>query len=132
MSEKPSWFRFHLLTLVLMMIGASGLMMANFHRQDSPPESDWVGAVCGFPFPAYSTLRQPYGDELRGRPIRLGCNLLRLSPPDYKVGPFLLTYGINGWSFALVVINFCICLIAVGGVALLSESVLRRREARKT
>ena len=108
MTSSPNrpWFRFHLLTAVLMMIAAGGLLGVNLSLlNDRIARDDHYTVIdCyefGLPCPTF-TLTHPAGG--------MACK----TPND---SAYVLNLLVNG--FALL------------GVYVLSESLLRRRETRK-
>ena len=124
MSDKPKrpWFRFHLLTAVLLMLAAGGIMSANligyegravsveyFNEKGVMHERRW-----GWPWPAaYSTQYPPLGREL----------LLEIGTMD--------KHNASGYVTKHVVYDVCVGALILAAIALVSESLLRRREARR-
>jgi hypothetical protein len=114
MSEKPKrpWFRFHLLTAVILMFAAAVFLfwfvspVSYFHNE----------------FAKISTLGWPvtlavWGDYWISNPNSVR-GALRCGDA------FIFWYG--------VIIDFTIMIAALTLVAIYSESIIRRREARKT
>ena len=125
MSETPKrpWFRFHLLTLVLMMFAAGVFLWANV--RDSAAPAGLNGTWRGFPFPMFSEMhpRIPFGND---------SNVLLWRHDLYfNIGPIRFEYHDNGWCYGLVVINALIGVVVLAAVACVSESLIRRREGRK-
>ena len=134
MSEKPKrrWFRFHLLTAVLMMLVAGGVLWLNVRvfRLNS------AEVARGWPLPLYTRAlpegidpetgfyRQSFRSGLGGAPPGFkrfnSAGLLLDLDPDPALRPFGL------------MLDFAMLVSAVAGAALISESIIRRREGRKT
>ena len=106
MSEKLKrpWFRFHLLTAVLMTFAAGGLVLENPLKQK----------VDGMP-----------AFYARGWPISAMYDI----DPDYWSAPAEpIQFRVDA---AHIVMDIAFSIVALSAVALASESLLRRREARK-
>ena len=107
--EKRPWFRFHLLTMVLMTLAAGALLWENVKRFRYSP------AIYGA---AHHELGWPWTGMYFWTP-----NVRPINAPavEYRY--------LNGWAFAA---DFGCAMTLVIAVAFLSECILRRREARKT
>jgi hypothetical protein len=121
-SPKRPWFRFHLLTAMLLMIAAGGFLWANIRSHDAP--SELSGTWKGFPFPMFSEThpRLPFGGE--------GNVILWQHDSYFKVGPIRFAFQDNGWCYGLIAVNVLTGVVGLIGVALVSEYLLRRREGR--
>ena len=126
MSDKPkrSWFRFHLLTAVLMMVAAGGMLWVNFDKRDSYTLILDVEPMPADEKPAYEIFKQGWPLVWRERsddgyvPRR---RMKRAGTPFY-VDP----------SFAVAVtINILVAAGIILAAAFVSESLIRRREGRK-
>ena len=104
-NSKRPWFRFHLLTLVLMALAASVLLWANMRQQ---------GLVHGWPFTMHSVW------------ISLDSEEAAMTAGH----PYWEWDGV--WNLRGVILNSVAALASLTIVAALSEAILRRREARKT
>jgi hypothetical protein len=107
MSKKPKrrWFRFHLMTAVLMMVAAGGLIGQNAVIRETVEEYRIVNGF-GWPFIFRPTFIREFDDP---NPERYG-------------------YDLNLWHLSLntlLLVSILLC------VALISESILRRREGRR-
>ena len=126
-NPKPPWFRFHLLTAVVMMVAAGGWLLLNLqattNRQElqiSTPEFgivpcyiDWTHR--GFPF-VYSQHSPKISEDALRR--------ITGRPPN-----FLKTLGNSPSTW--IALNAVAGIVVLLAVLAISESFLRRREARK-
>jgi len=116
MSDKPKrpWFRFHLLTAVLLMITAGLLLWRLFRTRwhhgslstnhDSPPvATGWKSTTYGWPFKEAIGFSEEFPSRTQGIHVHL---------------PFV--YDLAIW------------LAILFAVAAISEFLLRRRESRKS
>jgi hypothetical protein len=123
--ERP-WFRFHLLTLLLMTVAAGGLVGANLMRYQSYNSDIKVPKDMWEQFNAQE--RAQFFNVGYGWP--LCCYEIvpaqhRLFFSDTEEESFRSVYY---WSFA---INIVTALLILASTAFLSEFLLRRREGRK-
>ena len=114
-SPKRPWFRFHLLTAVLMMVAAGYLLRQNCMRVETETGSDMAAADAMVRMTAYVT--DPY--YVYGWPSTI-----------YSTGKFDLY--VPHWHFKGVIINASTAISVLVAVACVSEWLIRRREARKT
>jgi hypothetical protein len=100
MTSRPKrpWFRFHLLTAVLMLLAAGGMMLLNASRRlerfSFVVKPGHHRHEYGWPATAMETFGDPYI-----------------------------------WRASGVVIDICVSVCVVMALALISESLIRRREA---
>jgi hypothetical protein len=106
MKDKPKrrWFRFHLQTAVVMMIVSGGMLWLNISRSHDIKGGE-ESYRCGWPMTWYWT-----------------CLITDNVPPEY--GGFTEGKGL--------LVDVAIVLCVVSAVAVISELLLRRLEARKT
>jgi hypothetical protein len=117
--EKPKrpWFRFHLLTAVLRMIAAGGMLGLNM---------------------LFRNVTVPYGiGKARGWPnweeLHISWEAVKKSTPQTENGAkesLKLEGEVNKSPVFSRVLNFIIGLILLSAACIFSESILRRREAR--
>jgi hypothetical protein len=128
MSEKLKrrWFRFHLLTLVLLTLVAGVLLYFNWqsipHNHGDPP----LYYERGWPFVMNIGCRG-WATDIHWSKQTEGVVLIKVihnaTSPD----------GLDGtWYISKVLANVAACMVAIAVAAFLSESLIRRREARKT
>jgi len=98
MSEKPKggWFRFHLLTAVLMTSEAGLLIGANLTQRGYPTSLGW-------PFSCTKAWTERHG----------------------------ITVGYFEWYPSYVALDAVFALTAITATGLISELIIRRREARR-
>jgi hypothetical protein len=116
MSEKSKrhWFRFHLLTAVLMMFAAGGILSVALTGRRIVQESIRDTSAS----PPWDTFPAPdLGERHYGWPMVAYCS--------YEVAIENRWYGIGA------AIDATVGLLFIGSVAFVSESLLRRREGRK-
>ena len=119
MSDKPKrpWFRFHLLTAVLMMFAAGAMIWPNFvpnlqfqyvHYKYKSKFARYYGWPASFAWHSYAAVITDDGKIVKGeaRPMELN------------------------WIPGLI-IDAAFYAAVLGGIAYFSESLIRRREARK-
>ena len=102
-SPKRPWFRFHLVTAVLMMVAAGGLLCANITSGQ-------------FAYPRYNF---PVAEYVRGWPV-IAWNLV---PRNYGY------VAIFDWPSLLI--DVCIWLVCLSSIAVVSGFLIRRRKGRK-
>ncbi len=121
-NTRRPWFRFHLLTAVLMMLAAGGIMWANLRGYEGPTRAvefyNERGVMhhryWGWPWvAAYETEYPPLGRNL-----------------GLEVGT-MDKYNASGYVTEHLIYDVCIGSLGLAAVALVSESLLRRREARQ-
>jgi hypothetical protein len=126
MSEKPKrpWFRFHLLTAVLMICVVAALIGLNLRKFTSYTGSGITTGEYGI------TGRTSEDGKSYGLPynfVTVGCE--RHLTPDEQP---LETKAVFKFDFEHLCLDVLIWGVITFAVAFLSESILRRREARKT
>ena len=135
-SPKRPWFRFHLLTLVLMMFVAGFSLMENLHPQidvfreyvdtsrepsDMPPSIGLFQKLrYGWPFKFHSFLREESETQVETHDSRV-----RNSPDG------ILYEDASQWNWWWLAADVVFCILLMTITALVSESLIRRREARK-
>lgn len=118
MSAKPKkrCFRFHLLTLVLIVLAAGAAMSLSFRERAYYPP-DWsptaydadqtIGTQRGWPLAFHVTDHVEFGDgEIIALPV-------------------------SRWSYGSLAVDIFALFPVLATVAFISESLIRRREARK-
>jgi hypothetical protein len=118
--QKPKrpWFRFHLLTLVLMALAAGTFLGANMReRLGDRKVGEW--RCYGWPFDV-AEVRGVITFSISGEPDPIIAD-----PFD----PVAFGPQYNGANIAL---NCMMALSVLAAVAFVSEFLIRRREARKT
>jgi hypothetical protein len=150
MSEKPKrpWFRFHLLTAVLVMLATASLLYLNLQvAQEGVEEASfgirsspsgkmgseyWSKASIGWPCAFYEQrqlLAKAYVEHLdpsavpAAEPTAIGDMLRAADDPSIDI---------RRVAYAKLWLDVCIAMASLTVVAILSESILRRRDARKT
>jgi hypothetical protein len=123
MSEKPKrpWFRFHLLTLVLMALVAGGMLGANILLHPAWPvnrNESQRRCMRGFPCAAYSFIDDTLPEDNYGGGSGGGVSGYFEYQPHFR--------------FSGVAADSVLMLIVVIGVLASSELLIRHREARKT
>ena len=125
MSEKRKrrWFRFHLLTAVLMMVGAGIVLLLEFKAERSvTADGSWRTEIeqRGFPFVCWS----------KTVAVDLKSNVRLVLQPDRQstCNPDLPDGILDAFKFVLDGATATALLFAV---AFTCESLLRRREGRK-
>ena len=124
-SPKRPWFRFHLLTAVLLVIAAGALLSLEMKvDRESYDDSagDWHTVIERRGFPMVCWSRTAYANKnppSDGKSIKLGISMLRFP------------YQYSTWLYGAAAVNFLVCILASFAVALVSESLLRRSEGRK-
>jgi hypothetical protein len=105
---KRRWFRFHLLTAVLMMVTAGGMVGANSIRHTSP--------------------------ELLASPFTVGYGWpeIALSRPDDEFIQMFedIRVPTRAWNKGAIVVNVLVAVLVISVAGFLCESLLRRREGR--
>ena len=120
-SSKRPWFRFHLLTAVMMMIAAGALLSLEMKVDREPRDDDfgsWQTVIERRGFPMVCWSRATYADKnLPGdrKVIRLGISLLRIPYQD------------STWRYAAAAVDVLVFILALFAVAGLCESILRSR-----
>ena len=104
---KRPWFRYHLLTAVLMMIAASGMVWTNMRGY----ESDFEIFI-----PSTVTAADPIQVLCYGWPVR--CCVAQVGVDTI-------------WNARSVFVNVLVAVGILAAVALVSKSLFRRREGRK-
>ena len=135
-SPKRPWFRFHLLTAFLMMVAASGIMLLNtstyfayhnFSEMYSTEAQDLYQLrvmIC----------RGNDHKEVYGWPVVALTHYLGIRGFDWdRVGNFGGNVSDKGtsWNLTGLIVDISVAVAVVIAVALVSESLFRRREARK-
>ena len=116
-SAKRPWFRFHLLTAVLMMIAAGGFILANIHqRRIEQSRIDIFEA--GFPSSKMLTFF-PDGKLTINFIIGWPTQMFTIGADVYLLNYFMLFENIGALALTLF------------AVAYATESLLRRREGCK-
>lgn len=124
MNENPErrWFRFHLLTLLLIALVAGGLLSLNVSMRLDHAKSHYER---GWPFTMYG------GNS--AIPMVL---LWKDNPEVYWIpdpnGPGPEPIGLNGeWYIRDLLLNTATIFAVIAATAVASEFFLRRREARR-
>ena len=120
-TPKRPWFRFHLLTLLLMALVASVMLGVNILLPPAWPVNGNEGqrrCMRGFPYAAYSFIDDSLREDDDG-----GSDAGNVSG-YFEYQP---RFRLSGVAF-----NGVLALGVVMGVMASSEFLLRRREARKT
>ena len=125
MSDKPkrSWFRFHLLTAVLMVVAAGGLMWLNTRVTNTAELAQ-----------SHQEYLEKYPDRLRNGVPNVDWSEIIGSDYGWPATAFVLS-GSNRvqshWIWLGVIADCAAITILLAIVALVSESIVRRREGRK-
>ena len=110
--KKHPWFRFHLLTAIVMLIAAGVALSMNMRRTYDHERNGWR-VEWGWPLRTHVNVQQPVGTIFNEY-----VYTVPFVTPQTDWG----TYAFNA-SFAISTV------VALGA---LTESLIRRREARKT
>ena len=115
-SPKRLWFRFHLLTAVLMMV-AAGLAMSLSFQQRPYYADDWsptaydakqtIGTAQGWPLAFHVTDNIDFGDGE------------------------IIVLPVSKWNYGSLAVDIFALFPVLAAVALISEFLIRRREGRK-
>ena len=124
-SEKPTrpWFRFHLLTTVLMTLAAGGMLWMNVNVVFDGDYIVWRG----WPWPYWHHVLKYEGvNEYGYTRSHRSLSAIPGAPPGFK------RFTEPGYYPALRVLGDAgLGLFVIFAVALVSELLLRRREGRK-
>jgi hypothetical protein len=114
-TARRPWFRFHLLTAVLMMVATGGMLGVNFRNANKSADPNvFTSPIYGWPFVTYSN----YFDDQ----VKAG-----------HVAPSMVAFDVEmRWHFAGVAMNCGILVFALALIAFISEHLLRRRSASET
>ncbi len=111
MNDKRPWFRFHLLTAVLMMVGAGTMLWINTRRDYWHEPNGWH-IEWGWPLRTLVQVKQPVGTVFN----------------EYV---YTVPYVSPNTDWRVVALNAVIAIGIVVILGVLSEYFIRRREARK-
>ncbi len=141
MTDTPrSWFRFHLLTAVLMMFAAGGLIGLNLRRVEKvdykeipatvPPLPPAGTNFCNNFHPAYTEVVE---SSIQGWPLNFyraasahDAYFESAQPQMTAVLPPVVT-----WNQTYMILNSISGITILAAVTVASEFLIRRREARK-
>ena len=111
-SAKRPWYRCHLLTAVLMMLAAGGMLWANAKRDYEYLFNGRWRLEWGFPLRVHDDIEQPLGTVFN----------------EYvKTVPYFCPH--TDWG--VVAMNADIAIVIVVALGVLVERLIRRREGRK-
>jgi hypothetical protein len=137
-NPKRPWFRFHLLTAVLIMVTAGGVIGINFTAQRLPP---FKGAVYGWPYYVVEDLSFEEHGEFENKDNQFLNNLTNAIPAERgvtietinNVEDKILEVKITARDKSLshLLLDAGVFLLILAAVALISESIIRRRARRK-
>src|SRR5579862_1167387 len=125
--DKRPWFRFHLLTAVLMMVAAGGMLMVNL--SDRPYWTHFAASNRVGPVEGTSTC---YGWPAACY-VRLDASNVPPGIEPYNIGEFGLkhrdgAYHANDTWAPEIIVNVVVTVLVLLGTALISEVLIRRRE----
>ena len=116
-TSKRPWFRFHLLTAVLMMLGAGGVLGMNIQHPESIKFEQKVNGRTH----SFTTLAP-------GWPFRLEALDGHIRPTKGTAQDYLNRFAT--WHMVLAIaVNMTIVLVPVASIC---EFILRRREGRRS
>ena len=141
-SPKRPWFRFHLLTAVLMMLAAALSMFLNLNVARERP------IAAASPNRISPEELQNIYVEYWGFPVRMGVRIVyigqnpqivadgdkiesSIGDPDGIPVPILYRPVLRHMAISRAILNLVFGIIAVAGVAFVSEWLIRRREGQK-
>ena len=117
---KRHWFQFHLVTLVLMTVSLG--VFVGLNVQERKRAGNRAAGWPAIAFERYMDLGKTFPD---GR-----SDLYSGLPVDFYSGPPV--YNANRWYTQGLALDATVAFVMLISLALISESLLRRREARKT
>jgi hypothetical protein len=110
-------FRIHRSTAVLMFALLLLFGGANLYRHPAPPKLS--GIACGFPFPMFKNWQ----------PIAKPNMVATVEETFLSLGHLKFRFDRNGWCYALLAADICVCITTVLVVGLLWEVLyLSRRK----
>ena len=129
MSEKPKrpWFRFHLLTAMLMMLSAGAFLGLNLKRRPDPP---FAGTCQGWPLVfewdfTWVGVQSVSNPNKYSYSWKLDSKNERDYSPGHNEQPGLMVC--TGYLYA----DITFAIFVLIGTTFISEYLIRRREGRK-